>query len=709
MIGYGALFLALVMTCIAAFFYFHNHMAELTKSSSKKSQGGRKFYDVAAGCIGIAALYLLYIILTNQFQFMYVAGYSSTDLPLAYKLSVFWAGQEGSFMLWLVFHVIFGGILSRKAAPGVMVVYSALQAILLMILLAKSPFMMLAQPRVEGFGLNPLLQDPWMVIHPPILFLGYAGLAVPFSYAMHGLMSKEHKSWLSAALPWTLFSSGTLGAGIFIGGFWAYKVLGWGGYWAWDPVENSSLVPWLIAGVLVHTIVLAKNRDAGISLAYFSAIFSFVSVLYGTFLTRSGILSNFSTHSFSDEGIGSVLAGFVLITLFVSLGLYIIRLPNLPQGELTSKLISKESVLLATSLVLGVLSVFVFIGMSTPLITMMIGNPQSLQISFYNAVSLPLGICLMILLAALPVVYTASRKKVWVLAGIIVISFCFAFLYGIKQPLILLAMSFACGAVVSNTWMGYKKVVSTGAAITHVGLAVLVMGIVISSSQNQSAHLNFKQTEAQQVFGYDLTYLGEEKTADGSGIYQNFIAAHAGDQVELKAYTKLNKEGNPAAREPAIYRTLFSDLYIAPSPESEAPQFKQVALHEGESMEVDELQVTFLKLVIQGMGSNDVRVAAQLEIGKAGETVQVAPEMSYRNGHIHSQPIVIFGQYEFTLYTVNPNDQSVIFAYRDTLSDDQKQTMQAEISYKPFINLVWLGTFLITVGTILASLKRFAR
>lgn len=707
MIGYGAIFLALIMTCIACFSYFNSHMACLTKPTSK-NKGGRTPYYLSASLVLVAALYLLYIILANQFQFMYVAGYSSRDLPLVYKLSVFWAGQEGSFMLWLVFHIFFGIILNRKAAPGVMAVYSALQAMLLFILLAKSPFMMLSQPRVEGFGLNPLLQDPWMVIHPPILFLGYASLAVPFAYAMDGLMSRKHKEWLSEALPWTLFAWGMLGAGIFIGGYWAYKVLGWGGYWAWDPVENSSLVPWLIAGMLVHTIILAKIKSAGISLTYFSAIFSFVSVLYGTFLTRSGILSNFSTHSFSDEGIGSILAGFVLITLCVSLVLFIVRLPDLPKGEITSKLLCRESLILATTLVLGILAVVVFIGMSTPLITMLLGNPQSVQNSFYNTVALPLAGCLSMLLMIMPLLH-CNKMRAWpvfaVAAGAIILPLA----YDLRQLFILLAVCFASGAILSNLWMGYRKNISLAAAITHIGLAILVIGIIISSAGSRALTMNFEKQQKEEVFGYNLTYLGQERGEDGLGIYQFFEAENQKEKAVLKPYTKLNKDGSPAAREPGIYRSLTADLYIAPSTESDKAEFQEITLHKGESTSIGGLRITFVKLSMNGMGSSDISVEASLEVVKDGKTEQISPELSYRGGHISGQPVNAFGDGEFMLYSISPGEQAATFAYKNSASSGKNEKIEAEISKKPLINLVWLGAFLITAGTILAALKRAAR
>ena len=203
MIGYSTLFLSLMMTCIAAFVYFKLHLGQGTRHSDKgnKNHSGLMFYRLSAVFAGLAAVYLLYLILDNRFDYAYVFSYSSRTLSLEYKISAFWAGQQGSFMLWLVFHIIFGVFLSGKKdiPPGVMAIYSVLQIMLLITLMVKSPFMVMAQPQLDGVGLNPLLQDFWMVIHPPIIFLGYAGLAVPFAYALEGLFSNQHKNWITAA------------------------------------------------------------------------------------------------------------------------------------------------------------------------------------------------------------------------------------------------------------------------------------------------------------------------------------------------------------------------------------------------------------------------------------------------------------------------------------------------------------------------------
>ena len=217
-----------------------------------------------------------------------------------------------------------------------------------------------------------------MAIHPPIIFAGYALLAVPLAYAAGALLTGQTaREWLDCARKWALTAWAFLGAGIFIGGYWAYKVLGWGGFWGWDPVENSSLVPWLIAGIFIHVLRVARVREAALSMVHLAAIFAFSLVLYGTFLTRSGILGDFSVHSFSGSSIGMAIALVNALVLLAGLLLLIVRAKQLPQGEMYPSYDSREFVVLLGSLILMFMAAIVFLGMSMPLLTQLSGNPAA--------------------------------------------------------------------------------------------------------------------------------------------------------------------------------------------------------------------------------------------------------------------------------------------------------------------------------------------
>jgi cytochrome c-type biogenesis protein CcmF len=714
MVGYAALFLAMIMTGIATFAYFNAHLAKVTRRSLLPGKGRittHKYYYLAATCVLLAAAYLLYLLMGNHFEYAYVFSYSSLDLPLAYKISAFWAGQEGSFMLWSVLQVLFGLIMiQRKSPPGALAVYCLLQSFLLAVLLAKSPFMMLTELKLDGAGLNPLLQDPWMVIHPPIIFLGYAGLAVPFAYALEGLLS-GHRFWINRSLSWTLFSCSALGAGIFIGGFWAYKVLGWGGYWGWDPVENSSLVPWLVGVAVIHLLLLAQVRPVAVKPAYLAVIFTFVLVLYGTFLTRSGILSDFSTHSFADEGIGGLLAVFLLLTTLAAMILLIVKWPGLPQGDLYIRMNSREFVLACAGLVLAVIAVLVLIGMSTPLLTLLMGRPQNVSTAFYNTTTLPLAALLAVLLTVGPLVkwgeHDNELRRYWPLALIAVITMAGGWWLGLHNILALVVTALAFAACITNLLMAVReKQQNRPASVAHLGVAVLLVGIMFSSGAGQGVSLQMAAGETLEVFDKHLSYLGTYKSEDGKGIYQSFQLAEAPDYI-LQPYTKLNKEGRPAAHEPGIYRGLTADIYLAPTISQEQRPLTEVMLHKGEQQMVEGMLIKFSNLSMNGRGGNEeIRVQAVLEITKDGETQELKPEMTYRNGQGKAMPIQIFDTYEIMLAAVNPGEKAINLGLRTLVQTEQSEKIAVEITRKPLINFVWIGTCLIAIGGIWAAWSR---
>ncbi|GBG56799.1 cytochrome c-type biogenesis protein CcmF [Sporomusaceae bacterium FL31] len=714
MIGYAGITLALVASILAVGFY--GAAVQRTKTEGIKIQQTAQWvYRLSTGLIGIAASYLLYLLLNDQFEYAYVAGYSARELAAAYKISAFWAGQEGSFMLWLVFHAVFGLLLSSKPATPVrtMAAYSLLQAVILVIVLIKSPFMMLTQVPPDGNGLNPLLQDPWMVIHPPVIFLGYAALAVPFSYAIHGMLSGQHEEWLTAALPWALFALSSLGAGIFIGGYWAYKVLGWGGYWAWDPVENSSLVPWLAAGALVHMLILAKVRVSAIRQSYLLGLFSFILVLYGTFLTRSGVLSDFSTHSFADEGVGGLLGFIVLLVAFASFALYIVKYHTMPLGELYLRLDSREFILALTALVLAFFGLLVFAGMSTPLVTKAFGAAKSLGTSFYNNATLPLAMAMAVALAAGPLVKWGKPagdnwKSSWWLGIFFAGGVVLALWLQLSQPIIIAIVALSAAALAATSYAGFRRWLTPAAVCSHMGVILLMIGIMASGAGSRSETVTFVQGQEQMVFGEKLTFTGAETDRSNLAVYTNFKAGAYSSPIA--ALTKLNKFGEPAAREPGIYRSLLADIYLAPIAVEEK-QGEELTLSKGQTLMLDDVSLKFVKFTMKGMdGSEPVRVEAFVEVSANGQIEEVRPEIASQNGRIIGSTVSAFKRYDIHLIGIKPGEGKIVIEFKDTQAAQAAGTVQleAEVSHKPLINLVWLGASLITAGAAWAGIKRSA-
>jgi cytochrome c-type biogenesis protein CcmF len=311
MIGSVLVKLAFVACGVAVLAYARNHLS----GSTRALVIGRTSYLVTVVAVILTAATLLYLILTHQFQYTYVWSYSSRDLPTPLLISTFYAGQEGSFLLWSLFTAIIGLFLLRHSSrhgyeAQVMSVFGGIELMLLLMLLFKSPFRFVWEsfpgdakvgflPQ-DGRGLNPLLQNYWMVIHPQVLFSGFAAMGVPYAYAVGAMLKRDYDSWFKAATPWLVFGTFVLGTGIMMGGLWAYETLGWGGYWGWDPVENSSLVPWLVGVASIHTILSQRKRGAFVRTNLVLGVLCFVLVLYSTFLTRSGVLGETSVHSFVD-------------------------------------------------------------------------------------------------------------------------------------------------------------------------------------------------------------------------------------------------------------------------------------------------------------------------------------------------------------------------------------------------------------------------
>src|SRR5512142_2079328 len=349
----------------------------------------RRAYAMFVACVVATSAILMALLLNHRFDVSYVASYSSRDLPLHFLISTFWAGQEGSFLLWCFWGAIIGLFVWRSAreqeAP-VMVFYIATFIGIVAILCKQSPFKLLPPPvPADGVGLNPLLQDPWMVIHPPVMFAGFASLSVPFAFAIAALWKKRWDGWVVRAIPWALFTFLALGTAVLMGGYWAYKTLGWGGYWGWDPVENTSLVPWLFTAALVHGMFLQRVKKRHRKVNLLLACTAYIAILYGTFLTRSGILADFSVHSFVDLGITSWLVGILMGFIGLALVLLVFRWRSIPVSEEDEPPLLSRSVLFIFGIAVFCAMAFVILlGTSAPLVTRFTGNPSQVQTGFYN-------------------------------------------------------------------------------------------------------------------------------------------------------------------------------------------------------------------------------------------------------------------------------------------------------------------------------------
>lgn len=347
----------------------------IRRRDDRWAQSAQRGLVATAALLGAALLLLLLAFLINDFSVRYVAQHSATFLPVYLKISAVWAGQEGSLLLWCALQALFGALAvtrpsekARALAPWATVFLSLITAFFVAVTaLLSNPFAPTGVALTEGQGLNPLLRHPGMIFHPPALYVGYVGLAVPFAFALAALITRRLGDWTAAIRTWTLIAWLGLGVGLLLGMRWAYDVLGWGGYWGWDPVENAGLLPWLTATALVHGAVMQEERRGFQVWNVLLAVFSFALVLFGTFATRSGMIQ--SVHAYTQSNLGPYFLSAIAVTLVGSFGLLLSRRKALGSPATLETLLSRDGMFFLTLVVLSLLAFSVFIGSVLPTIT----------------------------------------------------------------------------------------------------------------------------------------------------------------------------------------------------------------------------------------------------------------------------------------------------------------------------------------------------
>src|SRR3972149_1066218 len=706
-LGQASLYLTFVFTLAALVLY------GLSLKNNRQLRKADLTFGAAFLFCTMAVAFLFYAFLTHDFRLSYVYGYSSSDLPLFYLLSSFWAGQEGSFLLWLFMGFILGLFVIKSArenqAPA-MFYYSLVQVIILFMLLKKSPFELLPNTPVEGRGLNPLLQDPWMVVHPPLVFLGYTALAVPFAYALAALHKNNFETWPRNAFPWTSFSILTLGAGIFVGGFWAYKVLGWGGYWGWDPVENASLVPWLTSLALVHGLILEKSQGSLRKTNLFLALISFLLVNDGPCLTRSGVLADFSVHSFADLGINKFLIFFMVLFLFISAALMLMRFPKMRVQKSASDPFSQQKFIIYGIWGLAILAFLVLLGTSAPLLTTLLANPSNVAISYYLKISFPLAVLLVLFLSFSPLLdwqktdLSSLRKKVLIPFVVAVGLTVFAYVWGVKNLSHLLLLFFTFWALFSNLFRFFRKLpeglVSTSGFITHLGFALLILGVIFSSGYSKSNRVALTRGEVENIEDFQLTYQGEiQETNKQNSV--SILFAKDGKSQEVRPQLYFSDYTQEQMRKPYIQRGLISDLYLAPlelRKVSSGHSDSAVILAKGESFQIPGFEITFVDYEMQPHDQGgQMKIGARLEVETEEHSTVLVPYQVIGGEQVEYHDVTLQdGQTKISLQKIVADTRQIgLLVHTEGGNSEVTQTLLVEVSHKPLINLLWLGGILI--------------
>ena len=667
-----------------------------------------------------AAVWLWHILFTHQFKYQYVASYSSMSMPAQYIYAAFWGGQEGTFMLWAFLTCTLGLVLMRVKhdliKPAMM--FLNLPLILLgLVTVMRGPFLMFAPGHVppDGNGLNPLLQDPWMTIHPPTLFTGFSSLAVPFAIAMGALVRRNYDGWIKVAMPWVVLSTAVLSMGFIMGGVWAYKVLGWGGYWGWDPVENGSLIPWLSNVALLHGMLVQRVNGSLRRTNFFLAVTSYVLVLYASFLTRSGVLADFSVHSFVNLGLNGFLLSFLGCTGLLGYGFVLYRLRDIPGPKAQLGNLSRESMMWLGQLVLLLMCALTAIGMSAPLITRLFGPPSNVQTSYYNLVNAPLAVALGLLMGLGPLMrwreqdgkaFASSAVPSVVSAILITIGAMLAGVRGILPTLVTFGAGFALTANAIVTVRGFKAGWKHGVAfLGHAGVGLLLVGVVASSGYGRSAQMQLPQGQERSALGYHLTYQGVMHEKDGHDRVMIAVNSPEGRfQASPRLYWSEFNQGY--MKKPHIERFLTHDVYISPlEMVGEEQEQNGTWFEKGERKQVGQTYYTFKGFDIQNMGTPEMSIAAQVEVEMGGRTVHARPKISMAGGALSHMPDYLPGGGQIELAAADPNTGKAALVLPGGAAKTDQHVLAVEVSTKPLINLVWLGAILM-VGSVFMSVAR---
>lgn len=554
------------------------------------------------GLVTIAMVVMLYALLTHDFRLQYVASVSSRAMPTFYVIAALWGGQEGSMLLWLWLLTMYSAIVvtqnrhrHREIMPYVIAtLMSSVLLFLTMLVVAEDPFRQLAHAPRDGQGLNPLLQNPLMVIHPPNLYLGFVGFAVPFAFAIGALASgRLDTQWIRSIRRWTLVAWLFLGVGILLGGQWAYVELGWGGYWAWDPVENASFMPWLTATAFLHSVMIQEKKGMLKVWNMVLVILTYALSIFGTFLTRSGVIS--SVHAFAQSSLGPYFLLYLAGMVVIAVALLVKRLPQLQSDHRLESVVSRESSFLFNNLFLVGIMFAVLWGTMFPIISEAVrGVKISVAAPFFNQVNIPLGLGLLFLSGVCPLIAwrkASARNLRRNFLYPLTLSLCItAVLYslGIRHVVALISFAiclFVFGTILLEFYRGTRarKAASGGTIgqalaslirrnrrryggyIVHFGIVLIFIGITGSSAYQVEKDIVLHPGEKDRVGIFTVQY--DDLTRVVVSTHEAFIAkltiARNGTYLTtLYPEKRLYFAQNQPTTEVALRTSPFEDLYI---------------------------------------------------------------------------------------------------------------------------------------------------
>ncbi|MEP7264253.1 MAG: cytochrome c biogenesis protein CcsA [Bacteroidota bacterium] len=789
--GNFLLILAFTSALLSVVCYLFSTFAKSdTEISSWKKLARSSFYIHGISVLAVVAL-IFFLIHQHRFEYYYVWQHSSTILPLKYMWACFWEGQEGSFLLWTFWHAVLAFIIIRSAGKWEMPVLSIIMLVQVflcsMVLglqlgdvkIGSNPFILLRNhpdfaslPFIhmpdylskikDGRGLNPLLQNYWMVIHPPTLFLGFASTVVPFAFGMAGLMKKNAREWIRPALPWTFFSIMILGTGILMGGAWAYEALSFGGFWAWDPVENASLVPWLTLVAAAHVMLINIKNGKALLSSFLLITFTFVLVLYSTFLTRSGILGDTSVHAFTDLGMTGQLLIYMLFFIVLAVWLIIKNYKIIKGNNEEEHLLSREFWMFIGALVLVISAVQIIFTTSLPVVNKLFDSnlaPPAEAISFYNSWQVPIASIIALLMAVgqfFKYRQTAPRDIYIKLLPSIILSLaaaiCIHLVFDFARWQYVMLLFCAIFAFAANADYFIRiikgKTSHSGASIAHMGIAFIMLGALISNAEqivisrnnlnvdlgkdfpNQENILLYKG-DTLPMGEYYIKYSGKEK--EGVNIFYNidyFKADHKSGKFNkeftLKPIVQINERmGNVS--EPATKRFLSRDIYThityanlenldEHEKDNDYSEFKMHDVAVGDTLTasnalivVEALNKNVDKKALL-LNDNDIAVGVQLkviDVNKSSKYVEPIFIIKGQTTYTKEAELELLGL-RFSFNNILPESGKIQIGLSEKKNNSREFIIMKAIIF-PQINILWTGCLLMIIGTWITIIKRRAQ
>jgi cytochrome c-type biogenesis protein CcmF len=791
--GYFFTLLSLVASLVASYAFAKAFYATSLDEEKSWNKLAKMAFGIEVITVVASFVILTYVITNHLFEYKYAYSHSDKSLSFEYLLSCFWEGQEGSFLLWSFWHCVLGMIIMYKVKwrpNGVMMTLSFVQFLLASMVIGvfifgakvgSSPFILLREEMnwpilsrpdylqfiKDGTGLNTTLQNYWMVIHPPVLFLGFASTTVPFAFAVAGLLKKDN-GWMNHVLSWANFSAGILGLGIMMGAAWAYESLNFGGYWAWDPVENASLVPWLVLVAGIHTTMIFRKTGSSVKASYLFMGLSFLFIIYSTFLTRSGILGDTSVHAFTDLGMNAQLLVFLLIFVIPFFVLYFVRYRFMVEPTKEDDISSREFWMLVGSLVLVLSAVVIIAITSIPVFNKIFGTkiapPEDPEFA-HNQVQVFVAIIIGSLSAFgqyLRFKHTPIEqiKKQLLLPGIVTILITvllFVFVgvaYNQKGPGFLGALYVgiltSVYTVVFNLhyWLSILKgkLKSAGASVGHIGFGLVLLGIFLSASNKtvisfNTTGINVLKEDADMrkspvgnprenitLFEGINTDMGKymvEYTRDTTDeLNKRFFELRFTDKKTNEQFflypdiLKNNKGAEGFSANPDAKHYWLKDIFVyitsfQDHSEEDTVAFKPAKIKIGDSIFYSNGYIKLNEVLVnpnpnRTAGTNELILDLQVT-SKEGLQYKSQPGILLEGLNMEQRLDTIKAQNLVLSFNKVVSQEEGVLEIGIKESSSLTNLITLKVYEFPFINVLWLGVVVMTIGFMMSMLQRIRK